>query len=284
VPDKVSSQTPVSTPPVASVDTNLDSEQATWRARWKASRVRELIRNHFRLFELVGIAVIATAAFLEVTSIREADRLRSSFQQRVYTQVLLDEITYRAFHATEHRLLLQSPSNIPLIETIIGNHRTQPERGEEMAQRSLDVFDVLLFRSEGLHKMIFSYRKKAKLEPSAKLASEQEKLKRIAQTSKEIRKSLCIDKEGNFILPFGKLYSLESSTDGIRTEALDLTAEAISEVEDRRSRNAYFHMVYFSIGSILLILGKFGNWIYDRDRDSTKVGENQYAIDIASIR
>jgi hypothetical protein len=100
------------------------------------------LRTYFRLFEVAGLALVFTAGALELLAIRETDRHRAHYGQNVQAQILLDEVTYRAFLQKEAMLLLQPPSSKPLRE-VITSEKDTIGRLIELANQSIDLPDDL---------------------------------------------------------------------------------------------------------------------------------------------
>jgi hypothetical protein len=239
------------------------------RLRSVVLRSRSILQSYFRLFEAAGLAFVFTAGALELLSIRDTDRHRTFYEMNVQGQILLDEITYRAFMQKETALYLKSPDSARLSEVITGR-KDAIARLAEVVNHSLDTYQMIWTRAEFLNVQIAEFRKRIGLPLSPELERAQTNLAGLKAATENLRDDLK-EKDGTIKFPITHLIASETMAQAAREETLAAALETIKELESRRSARSQFYFSLFFLGSLTLILGKYGNWLAENRRNTTQV-------------
>ena len=234
-------------------------------------RANPFLKQHFRLFEAAGMILIFVAAALELIAIRDSDRHRVFFEQTVQGQALLDEVTYRAFWLKEQLLLLQYPS-VPRLKDFASSHADITDRFEELANHSLDTYQMIWLRADAMNQRIGSFRSQVGLGESEEVSRARTNLAGLKSATEAIRKELRLE-DGTLKFPITHLREGELLAASARENTMTAAGKTTTELEQRRSARSSGYFVLFLIGSFLLVAGKYGNWLRELPPPAAQAAE-----------
>ena len=199
----------------------------------KFQKILSAVQNYFRLLEAAGLFFILLAGALELFAIRDGDRERQFFDQKVYGQILLDEVTYRAYWLKEQLLILQEPKKIRL-QDVFGKRPDVIDRLEELTNFSLDIYQMVWTRSEGLLSMVEDFRTSVNLPPSIEISKAKTTLSSLRSATDSMRTEMRLE-DGTFKFPVGHLMKCELLVTKAREDAIQAVGTTTAELEKRRA-------------------------------------------------
>ena len=226
-------------------------------------RISRWLTDYFRVLEALGLLFVFTGAALELLAIRDSDRQRSFFEQNVGFRTLMDETTFRAFWLKEQHLLHQ-PVAEPRLKDV-PKPASVADRFEELANHSLDMHQMIWYRADMTNRKIAAFRRQVGMPASEELEQASKTLAMLRGAADSIRQEMkSID--GFVKFPLGRLRESEMLAESAREKTALAAQRTIEELEQRRSARSEYYFALFLLGSVLLTVGKYGNWLRERAR------------------
>lgn len=223
------------------------------------------MQKHFRLIEAIGLVLVLIAGYLEVTSIRAHDRLRLESVIAMDTEMMAFNILKRLISMEELQAFIAVyPDTRNGLPKTIQLNPLERSRWHNILAHALFNFALQYHILEVRARHIQDFRTGSGLPLSTELddIAKAVKLERERMES-EIRAVEQVDGANEKLQRDIDMAAIQRSFDNYSVSITKIAQHSFRESNDRRGRQSKIYLTLFVIGSMLLVIGKLGNWFQD---------------------